>query len=317
MSKIQVGVIGTGYWGKKIVDEFSKIENVKIEAIADVNEDNLKFCADRFKVERTLKDYHQLLSIPDIKAVAVATPNELHYPVCKAALEAGKHVLVEKPITLDSKQGWELVALAERNNLTLAVGHIFRFNNAIAEAKRLIKEKFLGKLFLIDFAWLNLEKPFMDRDVIVDLAPHMFDMMNDLTGSWPVEISAVAAPHRTKVYETAHIHAKFADGTLATATLSWVVPKKTRQVSLIGETRSMFIDAVGQEITVFESGYTYKLGFERNNTIRDELLHFIDSFGKPIAETRNSGVIGVRTVELIEAAKKSVESGKAVQISIN
>jgi len=141
--------------------------------------------------------------------------------------------------------------------------------------------------------------------------------MNDLTGKWPIEISATAALHRTKVYETAHIHAKFADGVMATATLSWVVPKKTRQVSLIGETRSMFIDAVGQEITVFESGYTYKLGFERNNTIRDELLHFIDSFGKSVAETKNSGVVGVRTVELIEAAKKSAETGKAVQISMD
>jgi predicted dehydrogenase len=144
----------------------------------------------------------------------------------------------------------------------------------------------------------------------------MFDMMNDLTGNWPVEISAVAALHRNKVYETAHIHAKFADGMMATATLSWVIPKKTRQVSLIGESRSMFIDAVGQEIMVFESGYTYKLGFERNNTIRDELLHFIDSFGKPSAETKNSGVIGVRTVELIESAKKSAETGKAIAISI-
>lgn len=316
MSKIQVGVIGTGYWGRKIVDEFSNLPNVKIEAISDISDENLKYCVDRFKIDRTLKDYNQLLAIPDIKAVAIATPNELHYPICKAALEAGKHVLVEKPITLNSKQGWELVKIAEESNLTLSVGHIFRFNNAIAEAKRLIKQRFLGKLFLMDFAWLNLEKPFTDRNVIVDLAPHMFDMMNYLTDAWPIEISAVAALHRTKVYETAHIHAMMADGTMATATLSWVVPKKTRQVSLIGETRSMFIDAVGQEITVFESGYTYKLGFERNNTIKDELIHFIDSFGKPMAETKNSGVVGVRTVELIEAAESSIQSGKTVQVKI-
>lgn len=316
MSKFSVGIVGTGYWGRKVVEEFSNLPNVTVEAIADVSEDNLKFCADRFKVNRTLKDYSQLIAIPDIKAVYVATPNNLHYPVCKEALEAGKHVLVEKPITLNSKEGWELVNLAERNNLTLSVGHIFRFNNAIAEAKRLLKQRFLGRLFLMDFSWVNLEKPFSDRDVIVDLAPHMFDMMNFLTDAWPVEMSGVASEHRSKVYETANIHAKFADGTLSNAFLSWVIPKKTRQVSLIGESRSMFIDAVGQEITVFESGYTYKLGIERNNTIRDEILHFIDSIGKPMVETKNSGAIGVRTVELIEAAKKAVEEKKTIPIAI-
>jgi len=267
-------------------------------------------------VNRTLKDYSQLLAIPDIKAVYVATPNNLHYPVCKEALEAGKHVLVEKPITLNSKEGWELVNIAEHNNLTLSVGHIFRFNNAIAEAKRLLKQRFLGKLFLMDFSWVNLEKPFTDRDVIVDLAPHMFDMMNFLTDSWPIEMSGVASTHRTNVYETANIHAKFADGTLSNAFLSWVIPKKTRQVSLIGESRSMFIDAVGQEITVFESGYTYKLGIERNNTIKDEILHFIDSIGKPMVETKNSGAVGVRTVELIEAAKRAVEEKKVIPIAV-
>lgn len=226
MAKLGVGIIGTGYWGKKLVDEFTNIQNVNIEAIADISEENLKYCADRFKIPRTLKDYTQLLAMPAIKAVAIALPNELHYKACKDALEAGKHVLIEKPITLDSKQGWELVKIAEDNNLTLSVGHIFRFNNAIVEAKRLIKQRFLGKLFLMDFAWQNLEKPFADRDVIVDLAPHMFDMMNFLTDAWPTEIFAVATEHRIQVYETAHIHAKFADGTLANATLSWVIPKK-------------------------------------------------------------------------------------------
>jgi hypothetical protein len=98
--------------------------------------------------------------------------------------------------------------------------------------------------------------------------------------------------------------------------LSWVIPKKTRQVSLVGESRSMFIDAVGQEITVFESGYTYKLGIERNNTIKDELLHFIDSIGKPMIETKNSGAIGVRTVELIEAAKRAAVEKKVIQINM-
>lgn len=315
MAKFQVGIIGTGYWGRKIVDEFSNIQNVSIEAISDLMDENLKFCTDRFGVGKTFKDYHDLLSIPEIKAVAVATPNITHFEICKAALEAGKHVLVEKPITLESKSGWELVKLAEEKNLTLSVGHIFRFNNAIAEVKRLIKERFLGKIFLMDFTWVNREKLFTDRDVIIDLAPHMFDMMNYLLDKWPVEVSTVAVPHRDRVWETANIHSRFDDGLMSNTYLSWVIPKKTRQLSIIGESRSVIIDAVAQEVTVFESGYTYRLGIERNNTIRDELLHFIDSIGNPMAETKNSGAVGVKTIEMIEAAKQSLEEKKSVSIT--
>lgn len=315
MSKFQVGMIGAGYWGKKIIDEFSNIPNVSIEAIADLSDDNLKFCVDRFGIRKTLKDYRDLLAIPEIKAVAIATPNITHYEICKAALDAGKHVLVEKPITHDSKKGWKLVKLAEEKNLTLSVGHIFRFNNAIAEAKRLIEQRFLGKIFLMDFTWTNQEKLFTDRDVVLDLAPHMFDMMNYLINKWPIEITAVAASHRDNIHETAHIHAKFKEGPLSSMLISWVIPKKTRQVSLIGESRSMFINAVAQEISVFESGYTYRLGVERNNTIGDELLHFIDSIGNPLSEIKNSGIVGVKTIEMIEASLKSIQERKTIVLN--
>lgn len=308
-------MIGAGYWGKKIIDEFSNIPNVSIEAIADLSDDNLKFCVDRFGIRKTLKDYRDLLAIPEIKAVAIATPNITHYEICKAALDAGKHVLVEKPITHDSKKGWKLVKLAEEKNLTLSVGHIFRFNNAIAEAKRLIEQRFLGKIFLMDFTWTNQEKLFTDRDVVLDLAPHMFDMMNYLINKWPIEITAVAASHRDNIHETAHIHAKFKEGPLSSMLISWVIPKKTRQVSLIGESRSMFINAVAQEISVFESGYTYRLGVERNNTIGDELLHFIDSIGNPLSEIKNSGIVGVKTIEMIEASLKSIQERKTIVLN--
>ena len=96
--------------------------------------------------------------------------------------------------------------------------------------------------------------------------------------------------------------------------ISWLVPRKTRQIVLVGETRSAVIDAVAQEVTIYESGYTYKIGIEKNNTIKDELVHFIKSIGDPLTETRNSGTIGVKTIELIEAAKKSMVEGKSVRL---
>jgi len=316
MAKFNVGVIGVGYWGKKIVDEYTKIENVNLMGVSDLDEKNLAFCADRYGVKKGYKEYELLLAQMDLQAVNVCTPNAVHYRICKDALEAGKHVLVEKPITLSSKEGKELVALAQKKGLTLSVGHIFRFNNALAEIKRLIKEeKFFGKLFLMELNWTNLEKAFPDRDVLFDLAPHMFDIQNYLLDQWPTQVICTGGSYRRKEgEETAYIMCRFKDGLISMANISWLVPKKTRQILIVGESRSALIDAVGQEVTVYESGYTYRLGVERNNTIRDELMHFMKSIGDPLTETKNSGAIGLRTIELIEAAKRSMTEGKAILV---
>ncbi|MGQ9588487.1 MAG: Gfo/Idh/MocA family protein [Thermoplasmata archaeon] len=316
MAKFNVGVIGVGYWGKKIVDEYTRIDNVNLMGVSDLDEKNLAFCADRYGVKKRYKEYELLLAQKDLQAVNVCTPNAAHYRICKDALEAGKHVLVEKPITLSSMEGKELIALAQKKGLTLSVGHIFRFNNALAEIKRLIKEeKFFGKLFLMELDWTNLEKAFPDRDVLFDLAPHMFDIQNYLLDQWPAQVMCTGGPYRRKEgEETAYIMCKFKDGLISMSNISWLVPKKTRQILIVGESRSALIDAVGQEVTVYESGYTYRLGVERNNTIRDELVHFVKSVSDPLTETRNSGAIGVRTIELIEAAKRSMTEGRAISV---
>ncbi len=316
MSKVNVGVIGVGYWGKKIVDEYSKIENANILGVSDLDEKNLAFCDERYGVKDGYTDYKELLAREELVAVNVCTQNAFHYQVCKDALESGKHVLVEKPITLTSKEGKELVKLAEERKLTLSVGHIFRFNNALAEVKRLInEEKFFGKLFLMEMNWVNLEKPWPDRDVLMDLAPHMFDIQNYLLGEWPLRVTCVGGQYRRKEgEETAYVASEFEHKLIAMAHVSWLVPRKTRQIMLVGENRSALMDAVAQEVTVFESGYTYRLGVERNNTIRDELLHYLSSISHSQAETRNSGIIGVRTVELIEAAKRSMAEGRSVEL---
>jgi UDP-N-acetylglucosamine 3-dehydrogenase len=315
MKTFEIGVLGVGYWGRKIVEEWSNIPSVKVKAVSDLAKKNLELAKDRYGVEMLLHDYHEVLAIPSIKAVNICLPNILHFQACKEALEAGKHVLVEKPLTLTSEEGKILVALAEQKGLTLSVGHIYRFNNALMEIRRLIKEKFFGKVFLIELEWTNLEQPFADRDVIVDLAPHYFDIINFLLDEWPNRVTCIAKPFRRKeLEETAYIISELKSGVVSHATLSWLSPKKVRQISVIGESRSAYIDAVGQEITIYESGYTYKLGVERNNTIRTELLHFLQSISDPQTETRNSGNIGVMTVQLIEKAKESLAKGCSITL---
>lgn len=315
MPRFEVGVLGVGYWGRKIVEEYSGIQNVKVRAVSDLMDKNLEHCKERYGVPMLVHDYREVLAMDSIDAVHICLPNGLHYPACKEALEKGKHVLVEKPITLTTEEGHKLVKLAEEKNLTLSVGHIYRFNNALAEVKRLWSENFFGKVFLLNFTWTNLEPVFTDRDVIVDLAPHYFDMVNFLFDAWPEKITCMAKPFRQKqMEEAAYIACQMPGGAIAHAHLNWLGPKKVRQLEVVGENRSCIIDAVGQVVTVYESGYTYQLGIQRNNTIRDELLHFIKSIGDPSTETRNSGSIGVKTVEMIEKAKESLRSGATVQI---
>ena len=316
MATFNVGVIGTGYWGRKIVDEYSRLDDVHLLGVSDLDEKNLQFCAERYGVKNGYKDYELLLAQKDLNAVNICAPNSMHYKIAKDALEAGKHVLVEKPITLDSKEAKELVALAQKKKLTLSVGHIFRFNSALAEIHRLIREeRYFGRIFLLECTWVNLEKAFPDRDVLWDLAPHMFDIQNYLLGEWPTEVSCTAAPFRRKEgEETAYILSKFKDGVVSMANISWLVPRKTRQVFIAGEARSAAIDAVAQKVLIYESGYTKDLVIHSNNTIRDELLHFIASIKDPQTETRNSGSVGVKTVELIEAAKRSMASGQSIKV---
>jgi UDP-N-acetylglucosamine 3-dehydrogenase len=315
MGDFSVGVIGAGYWGKKIVDEYSKMDNVRLVGVSDLDQKNLDFCAERFGVKNGFRDADQLLSQKGLDAVNVCTPNSSHYEICKMALEMDKHVLVEKPITLTSADGWKLVKMAQDKGLTLSVGHIFRFNNALAKIRELIKERYFGSLFLMEMTWTNLEKSWPDRDVLFDLAPHMFDIQNYLLDKWPVEVSCSGTPSRRESgEETAYIVSCFEDGLMAMANISWLVPRKTRQIMLVGEARSAMIDAVSQEVMVYESGYTYKLGIDRNNTIRDELEQFLRSIEDPETETKNSGTVGVRTVELIEASKRSIVEKKTVTL---
>lgn len=313
MRRIEVAVLGVGYWGKKIVDEYSNIPGVKVKAVSDQMDKNLEFVRDRYGVENLYHDYREVLEDGDVTAVNICLPNSLHYQACKDALESGKHVLVEKPITLSSKDGKELVELASEKNLTLSVGHIYRFNNALLEIRRLMGQNFFGRPFNMNFTWMNLEPAFPDRDVIVDLAPHFFDMVNFIFDAWPVRITCTGKPYRRKeMEELAYITCEMPSGVLANATLSWLAPRKVRQIEIIGENRSALIDAVAQDVTIYESGYTYKLGIERNNTIRTELTNFLQSIGDPSTETRNSGTVGVRTVEMIERSMESLREGRTV-----
>jgi len=316
--KIKIGVIGAGRWGKKHIEEYLKLKDVELEWVSDLAEENTKFCKEKYNLPNVTTNYNDVIS-SDVEAVSICTSNETHFEICKNALLAGKHVLVEKPLTLDSKKAYELVKIAKKSDKILAVGHIFRYNNAINEIKKLVENNFFGNLYYLRLQWTIQWMPqiYPDKqlDIIVDMMPHLYDIMNYLTGLWPKKITCFGKAFIKKDLEdTAFIICEFPNNLITHSEISWTLPEKVRQVDVIGQKACAKIHAIPQEVTIFEnSNEGKKLSIEVNNTLGDELRCFIDAV-KNKSTITNNGEIGAKVVELIEITRKSLKTGKTISL---
>lgn len=312
--ELQVGVIGAGYWGRKHVDEYSKLPGAKLAWVADPSKEARDLCHAKYGVPNLTADYHELLR-SDVQAVSVCVDNSLHYKVAADALRAGKHVLVEKPLTLDAASSQDLIELAAANDLTLAVGHIYRFNNAILKLRELHQKRHFGPIYSIINRWTTLEARSPPRDVIFDLAPHAFDILNFVLGEWPTRITATGrAFRRPALEEMAFITAEYPSGTLGHIELSWMLPGKVRQIEVLGRDRAARIDCLSQKFDVLEAAGPTDLGIVANNTIATELMHFLEAI-RAGDHTLNSGHVGLGTVRCLEASVRSMRTHQSVELS--
>jgi len=319
---VNVGVIGAGYWGKKVISEYLALakENheVGLLSVCDAQEQNLLYCNRVLGIpkEQLSGNYKEILERDRINAIHICTPNETHYPICKEALMAGKHVLLEKPMTLDPQQAFELMKLAEREDLILNVGYIFRFNNALREARKMINAEFFGHLYYLRLQWTDYVQPTPERDIIFDLGPHPVDVLNFLLGLWPSRIVCKAEAYTRETHpEMAHATAQFNEKTLANVELSWLHPKKERSVSIIGSERSAIVDCLDQSVEIFENHERngFKIDVQKNNTILDELTHFIKHI-HGTSQSVNGGPVGPMNVLVLENMKKSITEDRTVTI---
>lgn len=293
---VKIGVIGAGYWGRKIINEYSLLAKtmpeIELTAVCDVSPNALTFDS-----LIQVKDYHSLFD--HVEAVHICTPNETHHQICRDALKKGKHVLVEKPMTLNPYEAHELVDLAENKGLVLSVGHIFRFNNALQELRNRIREGYFGDIKHLRLQWTALMKAHEGRDIVWDLAPHPFDILNYLLDDWPIETNC------TKTREWAHIDVKLNREVTAHIEVGWCLPGKTRRVTVVGTKRIGDCDCLNQKILVHEGDQTTELRTTPNNTIRAELLHFAESIDNRAFhsgfEIKNSGFLGAKVVELLSS----------------
>ncbi|SRR5689334_1707903 len=331
---IRVGVIGYGYWGPNIVRNFRSLDGSRVEMVCDKSPNSLKRALQAYPDLKTCSDPEEVVSSPDVDAVAVITPVWTHFELAKAALQNGKHVFVEKPFTADANQAEELIELADRKNLTIMVDHTFLFTGAVRKIRQLVDDGTLGDLYYYDSMRVNLGLFQHDVNVIWDLAPHDLAIMDYVIQDSPEAVVATGQSHLNGHEDIAFITVYFPRNVIAHINVNWLSPVKVR-TTLIGGEKKMLVwnDLEADEkIKIYDKGVdfsrkdvyqllvSYRTGdmwapqVEQVEALRVELGHFLDcvQHGKtPI----NDGVSGLRVVRMLEAAEKSVRKrGELVQV---
>jgi len=321
-NQVRIAVIGAGYWGKKIIREVLDISRttgrVQLHAVVDNSPTMLAQCEQEFGPSDYRVDYQGLLDDPELSGVHICTPNSTHFEVASSFLKHGKNVLVEKPLTLNSKEAYQLVRIAQENKRVLCVGHIHRFNNGVRELRQAINSGVLGELYYVRFGWTGFLPPQGYREVITDLAPHPFDICNYLLDMWPNKITCRGKGYRTKENEeVAFITAEHPSGLAAQVEVSWLDRQKRRDVTVVGSKGMAYLDCAEQKGVLHASNST-QISISPSNTIRKEVTHFIDCISgnlssKPFSNL-SDGMLGARVVSILEAARESLRQERTVEV---
>jgi predicted dehydrogenase len=332
---VRVGVIGYGYWGPNIVRNLRGLDSAKVEMVCDKNFAALARARKSYPEIRTVSDPAEILSSPEIDAVAIITPVWTHYELAKRALENGKHIFVEKPFTSTSAQAEELIELAARKKLTIMVDHTFLFTGAVRKIRELTESGVLGDLYYYDSLRINLGLFQHDVSVIWDLAPHDLSIMDHLIKSEPEAIVATGEKHLNGVEDVAFMTIYFPRNVIAHINVNWLSPVKIR-TTLIGGQKKMLVwnDLVADEkIRVYDRGVqiasgegirdllvSYRSGdmwapkVEQLEALHVELNYFAECIVSG-ATPFNDGQAGLRVVRMLEAAEASIQKkGELVRL---
>jgi predicted dehydrogenase len=329
--QIRVGVLGVGYWGSKQLRVMRSTPGVARVVAIDAR---LPLLSGMAHLLATGEGFTSLeAALPHIDAVVIATPPASHVPLGLAAIRAGKHVLIEKPLATTAAGAQELIAAAAEAGVTLMVGHTFEYNGAVWMLRELVHSGDLGDLYYLDSARLNLGLYQSDVNVIFDLAPHDISIANHVLGSTPTSVRAWGHRHIDPVFEdVAHLELGYDDiGVQAHIHVSWLDPRKVRLITAVGSKKMAVFDDTNAEerIRVHDKGVTrsaedrsvqYHHGPVTSPVVRfDEPLavqarHFVDCMTTG-AEPRTGGANGLAVVQVIEAAQISLAQERKVLIS--
>lgn len=332
---IRFGVIGYGYWGPNVVRNLSNLEYSCVGAVCDSSPAAQRRVQKSYPHFKVCSDHWEVVTSPEIDAVAIVTPVWTHFDLAKAALENGKHVFVEKPFTSTIEQAEELINLATRKNLRIMVDHTFLFTGAVKKIRQLLQEGTLGQLYYYDSTRVNLGLFQHDVNVIWDLAPHDLSIMDYLIGQEPEAVVATGQTHLNGHEDVAFITLYFPNKVIAHVNVNWLSPVKVR-TTLIGGEKKMLVwnDLEADEkIKVYDKGVnvssregvydllvSYRSGdmwspqIEQTEALRTELGYFVDCVSNNRSPI-NDGAAGLRIVKMLQAATDSLRTrGELVEV---
>ena len=338
-NNVNIGVIGYGYWGPNLVRNFSEIPGAKVKTVSDFNPELLAKAQARYPTIQVTTDCQDIFADSKIDAVAVATPVSTHFDLALAALQAGKHVLVEKPMTATSKQAMRLIEEAEKRNLVLMVDHTFVYTGAVRKMHDLIATNALGDIYYYDSVRVNLGLFQHDVNVLWDLAVHDLSIMNYVLPSQPYGVSATGISHVPGGSENiAYLTLFFENNLIAHINVNWLAPVKLRRTLIGGSQKMIVFDDLepSEKVKVYDRGITingnaeniyqmligYRSGdmwapkLDMAEALRTEGLHFIrciEQGEKPITD----GETGLRVVRILEAATQSMKKqGRLIELDL-
>jgi predicted dehydrogenase len=329
---IRMGVIGYGYWGPGIVRNFGNTEGCEVTMVCDKSADSLRRAQRAYPKVQVTNDPCDIITSPQIDAVAVVTPVWTHFDLAKSALMHGKHVFVEKPFTSTAAQAEELIDIAEKKRLQIMVDHTFLFTGAVKKISQLLDEGTLGKLYYYDATRVNLGLFQHDINVLWDLAPHDLSIMDYLIKASPEAIVATGQKHLNGYEDVAYMTLYFPEKVIAHVNVNWLSPVKVRTTLIGGEKRMVVWNDLeadekvkvydrGVDITsregVYELLVNYRSGdmwapqLEQTEALRQELSYFVDCISNG-QEPFNDGCAGLRVVKMLEAASESLSKSGAL-----
>lgn len=334
---LQVAVVGYGYWGPNLVRNFMESHESEVAFVCDGQEDRLNLVKSRYPTIKTTTEYTDLLNSPDVEAIVIATPVSTHYPLALQALQAGKHVLVEKPLADSSEKCQSLIDEATKQGKLLMVDHTFPYTGAVKKIKELVDNGDLGDVLYYDSVRINLGLFQRDVSVIWDLAVHDLSIIDYILPSRPIAVSATGIRHvATQPENMAYLTLFFPGNMIAHIHVNWLAPVKIRQVLIGGSKKMIVYDDIenSEKIKVYDKGLTmesdmesihkmlisYRIGdmwapsIDRTEALKYLVGNFIEGI-KTGQATISDAQSGLRVVQIMEAATESIlHRGKVIDL---
>lgn len=330
---IDVGVVGLGYWGPNLLRVLAEREDVNVRWMCDVDGSRLDRFARRYPAISPTRYLDEVVQDPAVDAVLIATPVFTHADLAGRALDAGKHVFVEKPLAHSGDEARDLITAADQADLVLMCGHTFLFSPPVRAVKRLIDEGALGDLFFVSSSRVNLGLHQKDVSVVWDLGPHDFSILLYWLDAMPETVRAIGRDSIVRgMTDVAFVQMTFASGLIANVELSWLAPSKLRRTVIVGaEKMVVYEDGETEPVRIFDHGVVYEdpetfgeyhLSYRTGDIVSPkvdasepislEMAGFVDAVRQGRAPEKHVW-LAEQVVNLVEAADNSIKDGGSLK----